>query len=530
MYPGFSAPRLLTRTGVHSMLSGKALPEEYRVMSEFAVVAAPERIRKGLASGYPLLHVRGHDEARIESTLRELASQRYGNAHSFAVWSLTEGLTSATAAADAALRDPLAAIRHVMQHAAPGFYLFRDLPLLLAERPDVVRALRDLYRALAGGNTFVFMSCGDFRLPEALQREVFLVEQGAPSADEIRAELLRLGTAAGLEEAAAATLAVAMKGLMLNEVGHLMRRLIADDLLELHAALAEVRNEKAAVLMREACLKYIPETVDIERVGGLENLKEWVRARAALFSGASTARVPMPAGVLFMGVSGCGKSMAAKVIAGAWGLPLVRLDMNLVLSGAYGSPEYAFDHALRMAEQIAPLVLWIDEMENSFGYDSELRGGGNNPNIFSSFLTWMQEKPAGVFVVATANRIEKLPAEVIRKGRFDQLFFLDLPTDAERQRILDIHLRANGADPAAFNLAALSAVTKSWSGAEIEQGIKAAVVNAWQAGRAFNERDVMSAMSRMVPLSRTMAEQIKALRAWSLERATPASAREAQPG
>src|SRR5690606_15532388 len=205
-------------------------------------------------------------------------------------------------------------------------------------------------------------------------------------------------------------------------------------------ALAEVRREKAATLMGEACLRFIPDTVDLDRVGGLENLKDWVRARAGLFAAAQGGRVPMPAGVLFMGVSGCGKSMAAKVIASAWALPLVRLDMNLVLSGAHGSPEYAFDHALRTAERIAPLVLWIDEMENSFGYDSDVRNGGNNPNIFSSFLTWMQEKPAGVFVVATANRIEKLPAEVMRKGRFDQLFFLDLPTDSERQRILDIHL------------------------------------------------------------------------------------------
>jgi len=202
--------------------------------------------------------------------------------------------------------------------------------------------------------------------------------------------------------------------------------------------------------------------------------------------------------------------------------------MNLVLSGAFGAPEYAFDHALRVAEQIAPLVLWIDEMENSFGYDVDTRGGGNNPNIFSSFLTWMQEKPAGVFVVATANRIEKLPAEVIRKGRFDQLFFLDLPADDERASILAIHLAAAGADPAAFNLKALAAVTRNWSGAEIEQAIHAAVVHAWQEQRAFTERDVMWSTSRIVPLARTMEEQIKQLRFWSQERATPAS-RKAAP-
>ena len=195
--------------------------------------------------------------------------------------------------------------------------------------------------------------------------------------------------------------------------------------------------------------------------------------------------------------------------------------MNLVLSGAYGAPEYAFDHALRVAEGIAPLVLWVDEMENSFGYD--LAAGGGNNNIFASFLTWMQEKPAEVFVVATANRIEKLPAEVIRKGRFDQLFFLDLPTDEERKAILYIHILAHGGDPEKFNVNLLAAATKNWSGAEIEQAVKAARIRGYQEGRAFNDQDVIWNTARMVPLSRTMEEQIKQLRLWSVNRATPAS-------
>lgn len=494
-------------------------------MSGPASEAVSDRIRQGLDGGYPIIHIRGHDEARLEHLLRELCRERHGGERKLAVWTLTGGLVEDGVPADPALADPLAALRHVLARAEGGFFLFKDLPLLLDGRPDLVRALRDLYQALLGRDTVVFLSCSEYRLPHALEREVFLAEQEPPGEGEILAEVQRLGADA-FDADTAAVLAGAMKGLMLNEVGHLLRRLVVQGCTAREPALAEVRREKAAALMGEACLRFIPDTVDLDRVGGLENLKDWVRARAGLFAASQGGRVPMPAGVLFMGVSGCGKSMAAKVIASAWALPLVRLDMNLVLSGAHGSPEYAFDHALRTAERIAPLVLWIDEMENSFGYDSDARHGGNNPNIFSGFLTWMQEKPAGVFVVATANRIEKLPAEVMRKGRFDQLFFLDLPTDAERQRIVDIHLRANGADPARFNLAALSAATKNWSGAEIEQGVKAAVVDAWQAGREFGERDLMLALSRMVPLSRTMSEQIKALRVWSQERATPASAKE----
>ncbi len=485
------------------------------------------RIDKALAARYPLVYVQCQEEERLEGLLSRRAAAHYGDSRPVAVWTRTRGF-AANAQVIAAICDPLEALRYIRDAATDGFYLLEDLPAMFAEYPALIRGLRDLYQDLEQRDTFVFLSSPRLDIPDALRHQMFLVDMGAPTEPEIHAVLDAVATTQGLSEGLTvewkAQASGAMKGLMLNEVRHLMLRLIAEDKLELAASLEEIREEKAAALMRESCLKYIGKTVDIDQVGGLENLKEWVLTRAEFFTrGGIASGVPLPSGVLFMGVSGCGKSMAAKLIASAWQLPLVRLDMNLVLSGAFGSPEYAFDHALRVAEQIAPLVLWIDEMENSFGYDVDTRGGGNNPNIFSSFLTWMQEKPPGVFVVATANRIEKLPAEVIRKGRFDQLFFLDLPSEQERTAILDIHLRAVGGDPAAFNLKSLAVITRNWSGAEIEQAIRAAVVHAWQEKRTFTERDVFWSTSRMVPLSRTMEEQIKQLRVWSQERATPAS-------
>lgn len=484
------------------------------------------RMRKALAAHYPLIHVLCDDEERLERYVDELATAHYHDARAPLVWSCTRGFTSNGGVVHA-VTDPLEAVHHVLTADEERFYVLKDVAALAADRPVLARALRDLYDVLARRDSFVFLPATRQTIPDVLAHQLFAVDLGIAPADELHAELRRLAATEprlqALPDGWFEHCAAAMKGLAVGAVRHLARRLLAEDKLALERALHEIRDEKGAALMREACLKFVADSVDIDRVGGLEHLKEWVLARQALFAGGeATAGVPLPSGVLFMGVSGCGKSMAAKVIAGAWRLPLVRLDMNLVLSGAFGSPEYAFDHALRVAEQIAPLVLWIDEMENSFGYDVG-SGGGNNPNIFSSFLTWMQEKPAGVFVVATANRIERLPAEVIRKGRFDQLFFLDLPDGDERRAILDIHLRAAGADPSAFNLAALAAVTKNWSGAEIEQAIRAAVVHAWQERRAFTERDVMWSTARMVPLARTMDEQIKALRQWSQERATPAS-------
>lgn len=491
-------------------------------MPDFAI----RRLHKALTGHYPLVHVLTSEERRLESTLARLSREHFGDDRPLVTWSTTRGFIIA-GQVDASIRDPIEALRHVAETPdRECFYLFKDLPLLLADQPALTRALRDLYGELAERESWLFMSSATQQVPESLARQVFTVDVGLPDEADIRDELIRLCRNPALKSPLAETwldqAVTGMKGMTLDEIRHLMLRLVSEDRLSPAATLAEAHEEKAAALMREACLKFIPRTVDVEHVGGLDNLKEWVLSRKRFFDGSGVVRdALLPSGVLFMGVSGCGKSMAAKVIASAWELPLVRLDMNLVLSGAHGTPEFAFDHALRVVEQIAPLVLWIDEMENSFGYDTGAANG--NSNIFSSFLTWMQEKPAGVFVVATANRIEKLPAEVIRKGRFDQLFFLDLPTEEERRTILGIHIAEADGDPEQFNLAMLSAVTKNWSGAEIEQAVKAAVVHAWQEERAFNERDVLWSATHMVPLARTMEEQIKQLRIWSQDRATPAS-------
>lgn len=484
---------------------------------------AVNRIRKGLLSGYPLFYLQGDEENRLVHLLADLAREHYGNDDAFIQWSATQGFHTRSGPVEAIL-DPIAALQYVAASGRRAFFLMKDMPALFADHPLLTRALRDLYHDLADTGTHLFLSYPDFKLTEELKKQVFLVTLEMPSEREILDHLRTLVGREKLspEEDWLLQCAAAMRGMTLQEVNHLMTRLVRERKLEIEAALPEIIEEKSYALLKEGCLEYVAKRVDLDQVGGLDNLKEWVASRKSLFSRhAFESGIPLPAGILFMGVSGCGKSMAAKVVASAWNLPLVRLDMNLVLSGAYGAPEYAFDHALKVAEGIAPLVLWIDEMENSFGYD--LRSGGGNNNIFASFLTWMQEKPPTVFVVATANRIEKLPAEVIRKGRFDQLFFLDLPTEEERKAIIGIHIKALGGDPAAFNLNLLVAVTKNWSGAEIEQVIKAARVRGYQENRMFNDNDIVWNTARMVPLSRTMEEQIKQLRLWSINRATPAS-------
>jgi AAA+ superfamily predicted ATPase len=478
-------------------------------------------LQQGLTNRYPLIYVKCREEQRLLKQLQSVSDHFFDSHIPVKVWSCNEGIEK-----DPSLSDPLKVIRSITASKPKGITLLKDLPALLDSDPTLVRALRDLYDAVLGSECCVVLSHPGYQLPDALQGQVWFVDLGMPTSTEIDTHLnellIRFERNAEISNEWISQVASAMKGLGLGEVTHLFYGWHAENRFDLASVIKDIYANKTASLQKEGCLQFMPKNIQVDEVGGLENLKEWVLSRKSLFSRESIKEgVPMPAGILFMGVSGCGKSLAAKVIAGAWNLPLVRLDMNLVMSGAYGSPEFAFDHALRIAENISPLVLWIDEMENSFGYDGNSSGGNNS--IFSTFLTWLQEKPPEVFVVATANRIERLPAEVIRKGRFDQLFFLDLPSDEERRAIFRIHISAYGADPDSFNMNLLSILTKEWSGAEIEQAVKAARIHAYQEGRLFDEKDITYTSARMVPLSRTMEEQIKHLRQWSQTRATPAS-------
>jgi SpoVK/Ycf46/Vps4 family AAA+-type ATPase len=315
----------------------------------------------------------------------------------------------------------------------------------------------------------------------------------------------------------------ALKGLTINEANHILQKLYRGKKLENGNALREIFAEKEMIVKKTGYLEFIPPDFAIEQIGGLDQLKDWLVKREKLFTRKAVEDgIPVPKGILLMGMSGCGKSMSAKAISALWKVPLFRLDMNLIFSGIHGTPELVFHRALKTVEAVSPAVLWIDEVENSLGLD-ETGSGVANTHIFSTFLTWMQEKPPLVFIAATANRIQALPAEVIRKGRFDQIFFVDLPNDEERKQICEIHLKRNDADLAQFDLVLLSAITKGWAGAEIEQAIISARVDAYHENRSFTMEDIKRNTSRTVPLSKTMDEQMKKIRSWAFGRATPAS-------
>lgn len=489
------------------------------------------KLKQAISSQYRIIYLMAWDEERVEQILKAISRLKYKDKRPVIEWTATRGFYTdegnLAKKKGGETQDPVTAVRHIASEAEDAIYLMKDLPAYFENNDTLVRMMRDLYSQLSNKNTLVMLSHPLMKIPEVLKKEIFLVDLGLPNEQEIsgyfKHTLMLKNAKRTFTDDWISQCASAMHGLTLNEVRHLVRRMEADHKLGSQNALQDIYDEKAQVLLKESCLRVVPVRPSISTIGGLENLKEWVHKRSKLFSkDALDAGVAAPSGVLFMGVSGCGKSLAAKAISSAWSLQLVRLDMNLILSGAFGPPEFAFDQACRTAESLAPIVLWIDEIENAFGYD-ETAGTGGNINIFSSFLTWMQEKPASVFVAATANRIHRLPAEMIRKGRFDQLFFIDLPDEKERAEIFRVHIEANGGNVKNFDMAVLTALTQGRSGAEIEQAVKAARIDAFAENRVFTQRDISRNSSNMVPLSVTMNEQIKELRNWSNNRATHAS-------
>jgi SpoVK/Ycf46/Vps4 family AAA+-type ATPase len=315
-----------------------------------------------------------------------------------------------------------------------------------------------------------------------------------------------------------------LQGLSLDEARYALRRALAAHVKLGPDAMPALLEEKRLLINRSGTIEFIPTDTGIGEVGGLENLKKWLLERRKLFELRDQLSAEIvPKGILLMGIPGCGKSLCVKATASHFGLPLYRVDMVEIFSGRHGKPEGAFVQACRMMEDMAPAVLWFDEIERGV---TATVSGGEQGRIFGFFLTWMQEKTRGLFVAATANRINELPAEMIRKGRFDEVFFVDLPIEEERIEIFRIHLERRGVDPSRFNIDQLKQFTIGWAGAEIEQCVVSALTKARLEDRDITEEDLIMTAVSIVPLSRTMKEQISYIRDWAFERAVRASPKE----
>ena len=491
---------------------------------------AAKTIREVFESGRPLAYIRTAEEQRVARVLREVAQGLHAKPARVWTWSLTEGLECDGQVPEPGTQDPRAALDIIFAHEEAAIFHLKDFHEPFRASPEIRRRFRDLYESCRDRGKFVVVSSPLRAVPEELERSVVFIDLRPPDRTEmaefLREEAQQFPTAAESEEARAALieqLAVALGGLTLDEARYALRRAVGAKGRLGPESVPAMLEEKRLLIGRTGVIEYIADGTNLGEVGGLEYLKKWLLERRKLFQMRDSLSADIvPKGILMMGIPGCGKSLSVKAIASCFDLPLYRIDMVEIFSGRRGKPEAMFVEACRMMEDMAPAVLWFDEIEMGV---TSAESGGEQGRIFAFFLTWMQEKARGLFVAATANRIDLLPAEMIRKGRFDEVFFVDLPLEEERTEIFKIHLARRGVDPAQFHLEALKQFTNGWSGAEVEQCVVSALTRARLEDREVTEDDLIQIAARLVPLSRTMKEQIDHISRWAFERAVRASPR-----
>ena len=474
---------------------------------------------------YPLLYLISAEEERAEKMLGRVAESLRLR---LSIWGETTGLDNRLD-----LAQPLLALDHVLKSGERALFLFRDFHRHL-EQSAVVRKCRDLARALKQSYKTLVILSPVLALPPELEKDLTVLDVPLPDANDLYRVLDRVLNAVKnrgqftvdmdallREEVIKATL-----GLTEQEAENIFAKVVVEDRRFDRSDLPMILSEKKQLIRKSGILEYYEVADKLEDVGGLERLKGWLSERDQAFTQrARDFGLPEPKGLLLLGAQGCGKSLTAKAIAQAWQLPLLKLDVGNIFSSYIGASEGNMRRAIKSAESLAPVVLWVDEIEK--GFAGAASGGatdaGTSARVLATFLTWLQEKTKPVFVIATSNRIEELPPELLRKGRFDEIFFIDLPQVAEREVILQIHLRKRGREPEKFDLPAVVPLTEGYSGAELEQLVVSALYRAFPLGRDINTQDLCECAQTSVPLSITMQEQLQALRAWARNRARPAS-------
>ncbi|HUI55260.1 MAG TPA: AAA family ATPase [Bryobacteraceae bacterium] len=490
---------------------------------------AAKTIREIFDSGRPLTYIRSAEEQRVARLLRQVGRELCPAAPvPVWEWTLTEGMHRDGQASQAGTQAPREALDFIASHPHHAIFHLKDFHEPLREHPEIRRRLRDIYESCLDQRKYVVITSPVRFIPEEVERSLLFLDLRPPDVVELvdflrdeTARLPRPGATAPPDDAVLYQVARALQGLTLDEARYALRRALAAGADLGPESLPALLEEKRLLVNRSGVIEFIDEGASFGEIGGLDGLKKWLLERRKLFQMRdSLSSEIVPKGILMMGIPGCGKSLSVKAIASYFQLPLYRVDMIEIFSGRHGKPEGAFVEACKLMEDMAPAVLWFDEIE--MGITSQ-ESSGEQGRIFAFFLTWMQEKTRGLFVAATANRIDLLPAEMIRKGRFDEVFFVDLPLDDERIEILKIHLSRRGVDPARFNLAHLTEFTIGCTGAELEQCVVSAITQARLEDRDVTEDDLISVAVHIVPLSRTMKEQINHIRGWAFERAVRAS-------
>lgn len=506
-----------------------------------------------LRARFPFLYVSTWEESRVLGLIHSVSKniELIRTSRKVFEWSLTEGLTENGKSLGEDTKPALKALEYVAQCNEAAIFVFKDFHVCFGCNSrqldiQVIRKIRDLSPILKQSQNpknVVFVA-PQLVLPDDLEKEITVVEFDLPSFTEIKDvlnQMVETNRSSGriiieLNEEEKERLAKAALGLTLHEAENAFARAMVEDGKLSISDLDIILEEKQQNIRKSGTLEFIKSDLNIDDVGGLQNLKRWLNKRnKSWLDSAARYNLSAPRGVLLTGVPGCGKSLIAKTIAAMWQVPLLRFDIGKIFSGIVGSSEENMRRAIQTAEAIAPCVLWIDEIEKGFGGVSGPSGdSGTSVRVFGTFLTWMQEKTKPAFVVATANNISALPPEMMRKGRFDEIFFVDLPTHNERKEILKVHLLRRLKDPGVIGkfvvdeqtLDQLAGMTEGFVGAELEQVVITGLFEAFYEDRSISLQDFEHAISLTVPLSITQAEQIHQLREWANVRAVAATQNE----
>ena len=494
-----------------------------------ASVSSEEEIEYLIRARYPLLYVTSTEEERVEKSLRAICERRNRR---FVTWSCTEGFQGGDGDTFNDIRDPQRAMEHIFRYENDAVFILRDFHPYLSD-PQVTRRLRDLSREFKTSRykKHVLLLSPTFKLPTELEKEVSVIDFDLPNRTVINELVLQVLKSVPDELCQQVRndpyfrerVVEAALGLTAVEASNVFSKsLIVCRDFDIETIIEEKKN----LIRKSGLLEFYQSDLKLRDIGGLEILKAWLKTRNLAFS--SKARefgLPLPKGILLIGIPGCGKSLTAKAVGALWKMPLLRLDVGKVFSSLVGSSEENMRKAIQTAEAVAPCILWMDELEKGFSgtKSSGSTDGGTSARVFGSFITWLQEKTSPVFVMATANDVSMLPPELLRKGRFDEIFFVDLPSPSERKTIIEIHIIKKNRKVADFDIPRIVAATQGFSGSEIEQAIVSALFDAFEAKKDIDTDSVVRSCNEIIPLSYQMKERIDYMRDWAKSRARRAS-------